>query len=56
MNFQSSLEKKIKGTCFFVERSLEDFKSLQIGPWPEEGEDREGVGRVPARRVAGGEG
>ena len=35
---------------------MEDFKSLQIGPWPEEGEDRGGVGRVPARKVAGGEG
>ena len=33
-----------------------DFNPLQIGPRLKEGEDREGAGRIPARRVAGSEG
>jgi hypothetical protein len=33
MSFQSSLEKKRKGIVSFAERSLEDFETLQLGPW-----------------------
>jgi len=53
MNFQSSKRKRLE---FFEERTLEHFISLQLGHWPEEEEDMEGICRVLAREVAGGEG
>ena len=46
----------MKRTWTFAERTLEHFESLQMGPCLKGEEGRGGAGRVPARRVAGGEG
>jgi hypothetical protein len=34
---------------------LELFKSIQIGPWPEEEGEQRKFGRVPVERATGGE-